>query len=227
MAKRAADGAATVKALDPTDFIITKKRKKYRFAVFANSPLCFEADEWDASWQPDIAEIGAGTGVFSVIQALESGKKFVAVDVKADRLQKGAQVATERHLPNVRFLRARADQLAELFQPHLLETIWITFPDPFPKKRAAKHRLTHPRFLNLYASLLAPGGSLLFKTDAENLFKWSLEQLVEAGWKLEELSFDLHESNLKTSYKVMTTYERRFHDEGLPVCFARASFPTR
>jgi tRNA (guanine-N7-)-methyltransferase len=211
--------------LNPADFIITKKRKKYRFAVFANSSLCFETNEWDKSWQPDIVEIGAGTGLFSAIQAGASSKNFVAVDVKADRLQKGALYGAKQQLPNVRFLRARADQVSELLQPHSLEAVWITFPDPFPKKRAAKHRLTHPRYLRLYASLLTPGGSLLFKTDAKDLFEWSLEQLVEEGWGLRELSFDLHESSLNDNYKVMTTYERRFHDDGLPVCFVRASCP--
>lgn len=213
------------KALNPADFIITRKRKKYRFAVFANSPLCFEMSEWDTSWLPDVVEIGAGTGLFSVEQAAGSDKNFVAIDVKADRLQKGAQLASERGITNIRFLRVRADQVSELLRSHSLKTIWVTFPDPFPKQRASKHRLIHPRFLKVYASLLAPGGSLLLKTDAKALFEWSLEQLVDEGWRIKELSFDLHESNLPGSYKVMSTYERRFHSEGLPVHFVRASPP--
>jgi tRNA (guanine-N7-)-methyltransferase len=127
-------------------------------------------------------------------------------------------------LLNVRFLRARADQITDLIPPRSLGGIWVTFPDPFPKKRAAKHRLTHPRFLNTYASLLEPGGSLFFKTDAKALFEWSLEQLVAEGWTIHELSNDLYESELAESYKVMTTYERRFVAESLPIHFVRASF---
>lgn len=209
--------------LNPADFIITRKRKKYRFAIFANSPLCFEIDEWDKAWRPNVAEFGAGNGLFTVEQAARSDQKFAAIDVKADRLQKGALTAAEQQLTNVRFLRARADQVADVLQTGSLESIWVTFPDPFPKKRAAKHRLTHPRFLRQYASLLAPGGSLLFKTDAKALFEWSLEQLVAEGWRVQELSFDLHESNLAEDYKIMTTYEQRFHGLGLPICFVRAS----
>ena len=50
---------------NPDDFIITRKRKKYKFAKFANSPLCFELDEWQK--QPvDVLEVGAGTALFSV-----------------------------------------------------------------------------------------------------------------------------------------------------------------
>lgn len=216
-------GVAEANRLDPDDFMITRKRKKYRFALFANSPLCFEQGEWDKAWQPDVLEVGAGTGLFAVEQAAGSDRKFTAVDVKADRLQKGARAAAERQLPNIRFLRARADQLPGLFHPGSLKTVWITFPDPFPKKRAAKHRLTHPRFLRYYDALLAPGGSLLFKSDAKVLFEWSLEQLVGEGWVIHELSFDLHSSDLAEDYKTMTTYEQRFHGLGLPICFVRAS----
>ena len=212
--------------MNPEDFIITRKRKKYRFALFHNSPLCFETEEWKIVPQPDVLEMGAGTGLFSVMQAEGSEKtKFLAVDVKADRLQTGARVAEEESLSNIHFLRARADQLPELLVPHSLEEIWVTFPDPFPKSRAAKHRLTHSQYLKLYARLLKTDGALYFKTDAKNLFDWSLEQLVREGWKIEELSFDLHESNLSENYKVKTTYEARFIREGLKINFVKATPP--
>ena len=149
----------------------------------------------------------------------------VAVDVKADRLQTGARAAGERKLENLRFLRARADQLPGLLQPHGLEKVWVTFPDPFPKSRAAKHRLTHPQYLKMYAELLREDGALYFKTDARALFEWSLEQLVREGWRIEELSFDLHDSPLPAGYKTMTTYETRFVNEGLKINFVKALPP--
>lgn len=212
--------------LDPKDFIITRKRKKYKFALFHNSPLCFEVDEWQSEPAPRVLEMGAGTGLFSVAMAEnEPDAPHVAVDVKADRLQTGARAAEEKLLSNIRFLRARADQLPELLAPRSLEKIWVTFPDPFPKSRAAKHRLTHPQYLKLYAGLLRPGGALYFKTDAHALFEWSLEQLVQEGWKIKELSFDLHESNLPERYKIMTTYETRFTGEGLKIQFVKAIPP--
>lgn len=216
------------KLLDPTDFIIMRKRKKYKFALFANSPLCFEAEEWTGQELAEIVELAAGTGLFAVSLAESSRQQTLAVDVKADRLQAGARLATEKGLTNLRFLRARIeDQLVDLLQPGTVRQLWITFPDPFPKQRSAKNRLTHPKFLALYKQLLAPAGELYFKTDSHDLFIWSLEQLVNEGWQLTELSFDLHESELAAYYKVKTTYETRFTAEGLPTHFVRATPPTK
>lgn len=207
--------------IDPDTFIITRKRKKYKFAKFANSPICFELDQWQKT-PVDIVEIGAGTGQFSVELAAQNPDKiYVAVDVKADRLQKGAYEAIERGLENIYFIRARADQLPELFTRESLEGIWVTFPDPFPKQRSAGRRLTHPNFLRIYDSLLVPSGSIYLKHDNPDFFCWSLEQFVNEKWQIKELSFDLHESSLADEYKTKTTYEQRWLDEGRITQFVR------
>ena len=86
--------------LNPDDFIITRKRKKYRFALFANSPLCFEYDEWCAQPPQPIShiEIGAGTGLFSTqLAARNPQAQVLALDVKGDRLQVG--LARQRSRP--------------------------------------------------------------------------------------------------------------------------------
>lgn len=212
--------------LNPDDYIITRKRKKYKFAKFFNSPFCYEVEEWQPQ-KTDILEMGAGTGLFSVAMAqAASMQKCLAVDVKADRLQVGAVTAEAAGIDNLSFLRARADQLPGLIAPASLAAIWVTFPDPFPKPRHAKNRLTHPRALKIYASLLAPGAALYFKTDAKNLFDWSLEQLIAEGWHVTELSFDLHNSELSAEYKIKTTYETRYIREGLTINFVKAIPPT-
>lgn len=208
--------------LDPKDFIIVRKRKKYRFAKFANSPLCFEFDEWDK--QPvDSVEIGAGNGLFSVeLAARHPELQFVALDVKGDRLQRGAYEAEERGITNVRFVRARADQILEMFDRGSLTSVWVTFPDPFPRKKSAGRRLTHPTFLAKYSELLDTNGALYLKHDNRDFFHWSLEQLVGQRWNITELSFDLHDSELDQDYKILTTYEQRWLSEGLVTNFVKA-----
>jgi len=209
--------------MNPSDFIITRKRKKYKFAKFYNAENCFEFDEWDKR-RIDIVEIGAGTGLFSVeLAKLHPDKTFVAIDVKADRLQKGAYEALERCVKNVFFVRARADQIDELFAPHSLNAVWVTFADPFPKKRSAARRMTHANFLRKYALVLQKSGSLYIKHDNPEFFAWSLEQLVNEKWHIAELSFDLHESNLNDDYKIKTTYESRWLGEGRITSFVKAA----
>ena len=113
--------------------------------------LCFELEEWEGR-SVDVIELGAGTGLFSVeLASRYPDKTFVAIDVKADRLQKGALLAEEKGLTNVSFLRARADQLPEIFPEDSVETIWLTFPDPFPKKGSAGR--AHDRILHFCARI--------------------------------------------------------------------------
>ena len=222
--------------LNPDDFVVARRRKKYKFAKFHNAKNCFEFEEWQKQ-TVDVVELGAGTGLFCVeLASRHPDKRFVAIDVKADRLQKGAYAAFERGISNVQFVRARADQITELFDKHSLEALWLTFPDPFPRVRSARRRMTHPIYLEKYAILLRKGltlnrgeksesmfNGLCLKHDDDDFFQWSLEQLVEQGWCIDELSFDLHDSNLPDDYKVQTTYEVRWLNEGLTTKFVRAT----
>ena len=210
--------------VNPDDFIITRKRKKYKFAKFANAENCFEFDEWQrGKYSVDVLEVGAGTGLFTVQMAeAQPGRSYLALDVKADRLQKGAYAAIDKDLADVRFIRARGDQIDQVVEPGSVSEVWITFPDPFPRKRSAGRRLTHPSFLKKYQSILKPGGALFLKHDNREFFMWSLEMLVKEGWVIEELSFDLHESDLDGRYKYTTTYEDRWLSEGLVTNFVKA-----
>ena len=211
--------------LDPKEFIITRKRKKYRFALFHNAENCFELSDW----QPLVAknlvvEVGAGTAVFLVELARRyPSKTFIALDVKADRLQKGACAALELGLKNIFFVRARADQLLEVVKPGSARDIWLTFSDPFPKKSDAKRRLTYPAFLEIYRNAhVSKNAHLYMKTDDHVLFDWTLEQLVATKWQIDALTFDLHESDLHDDYKIMTTYEEKWTSQGLTIYFVAA-----
>lgn len=213
--------------LDPKEFIITRKRKKYRFALFHNAENCFELEQWQLLDADSLTvEIGAGTALFLVeLAARHPGQTFIALDVKADRLQKGARSALEKGLTNIFFVRARADQLLEVVRPGSVQNIWLTFSDPFPKKGDAKRRLTAPPFLESYKKAhVDKHARLLMKTDSHSLFDWSLEQLVANKWHLSALTYDLHESDLSDDYKIMTTYEQKWIEQGLPIYFVEASF---
>lgn len=213
------------------DLFITRKRKKWKFAHFDAWANCFQAAEAKpATWpkyfgnkRPLVLEIGAGTADLSVeLARTRPQDNFIAIDVKADRLYTGAKTAQEQDIPNIAFMRAHMDQVSEAIAPGTAQEIWITFPDPFPRNRSAKHRLTHSNFLRQYRNLLTKSGVVHFKTDNRELFLWSLEQFVADNWRFTSLAFDLHPSNLPANYKITTNYERRFMAEGLPINFVSA-----
>lgn len=213
---------------------ITRKRKKWKFAHFDEWPNCFAASdatpalwhEYFAADQPLVVEIGAGTADLSVeLARRHPDKNFVAADIKSDRLYTGAKVALNEPIKNIAFVRAQLRDMSALFAPGSIAELWVTFPDPFPRDKQAKHRLTHPKFLQVYAQLLAPGGILRFKTDNRELFLWSLEQLVAEGWHLTELSFDLHESDLSDDYKVTTHFERKYIEKAVAINYVAATLP--
>lgn len=211
---------------------ITRKRKIWKFAHFDQWANCFQAEsvgsefwaEYFVSSQPLIVEIGAGTADLSVgLARQDAAGNYVAIDVKSDRLYTGAKVALSEGLKNIVFVRAQLRQMDELFAAHSIAELWVTFPDPFPRGRQAKHRLTHPKFLQTYKRLLAPDGILRLKTDNRQLFLWSLEQMVAEGWRIRELSFDLHESDLSDSYKITTHFERKYIAQGVPISCVSAT----
>ena len=213
---------------------ITRKRKKWKFAHFDEWSNCFQANQvtpamWRTYFGPEaplIVEIGAGTADLSVgLARVEKDKHFVAVDVKSDRLYAGAKVALNEPIPNIAFVRAQLREMDGLFEPHSISELWVTFPDPFPRDKQAKHRLTHPKFLRAYALLLTKDGILRFKTDNRDLFLWSLEQMVGEGWHIEELTFDLHESNAPVNYKITTHFERKYMEKGVPINYVSARLP--
>ena len=223
---------------DPfTHLVISRKRKKYKFAHFESYPNCFSyargedpkgvtvaLKPWTDDTKPLVLEIAAGNAQFSMALArLHPEYNFIAVDIKSDRLYTSAKQALSEAVTNITFVRMNMLELGTVFKPGTIDTIWLTFPDPFSRKRSIRRRLTHPQFLQIYSNLLIKKGQLKFKTDSKELFLWSLEQFVAEEWQMKELSFDLHESNLTDDYKIMTYYESRFVAEEIPINYGTFS----
>lgn len=213
--------------------VLTRKRKKWKFAHFDTWPNCFshlrgsdprrtrQGIETYLGRKVFVLEIAAGNAQFSLELASRNPEKsYIAIDVKSDRLYFAAKKAQIEGITNIAFLKTHVNEVENIFKPSSIEEIWLTFPDPFPKKRSSKHRLTHPHFLQIYQKVLAKNAPLRFKTDNHNLFLWSLEQFVAEKWSFSELSFDLHESDLPDDYKIKTYYEERYTKEGLPINLA-------
>ena len=160
-------------------------------------------------------ELGCGKGRFTCEQALrEPDVLLLALEKVPDAMVVAMERVVEQGIPNVRFLDRDAELLPEMFAPGEISRLYINFPDPWPKKKQFKRRLTAPSFQKLYAEVLVPGGEIWFKTDNLPLFEWSVEELRAGGWELREVTNDLHGQGISG---VMTDYESKFHAQGVKI----------
>lgn len=161
---------------------------------------------------PIILELACGKADYSIALAQKyPNTNFIGVDIKGDRLWKGAKRVVELGLKNVAFLRTKIDQLNLFFADSEVEEIWITFPDPFPKKGDINKRLTYSSFLELYKNIVIPGGLLHFKTDAIDLFDYSEESIKEFGLRLARVERDIYGNNLADEITSIKTFYEMMH----------------
>ena len=168
---------------------------------------------------PVVLEVGCGRGEYTVGMArLFPEKNFIGLDIKGARLWKGSTLAQEEELENVTFLRTFIENLADNFAQNEVDEIWITFPDPRPRDRDEKKRLTSPRFLDLYERIIKPGGTIHLKTDNLGLYEYTLEILHERQVKDLLHTSDLYNSDLQEhTMGIYTTYEKRYLADGIPI----------
>lgn len=172
---------------------------------------------------PLVLELGCGRGEYTVGLAKHfPDKNFIGIDVKGDRIYKGSQEAYEYNLQNVAFLRIMIQDIEDHFGENEVDEIWITFPDPRPKKRDIKRRLTSNRFMEAYYRLLKNEGKIFFKTDSEPLFDFTLEVMEELSKTNFEYTKDLYNSELnKEHFGIQTRYEKKFTSEGFNINYLR------
>ena len=168
-------------------------------------------------------ELGTGKGDF-ITQIAERNPQinFIGLEVEATVVLAAARKVREKNLANVRLIVFDVSNIAELFAEHEVDRLYINFCDPWPKKRHAKRRLTHVRFLELYKRILKAGGEIYFKTDNRGLFDFSLEQFAEAGLDVRDVTNDLHAAEPPDN--IRTEYENKFSAAGVPINFCTARF---
>ena len=134
-------------------------------------------------------------------------------------LLRAVQKMNENPLPNVHFLCVDAATLPEIFGAEEVDRIYLNFSDPWPKDRHAKRRLTSHEFLDRYDMFLAKEGRLEFKTDNQDLFTFSLEEIDASPiWHIQAYTRDLHKDLQMNQGNIMTEYEEKFSKLGNPIC---------
>lgn len=164
-------------------------------------------------------EIGMGKGKFIHTMAkLHPDINYVGIEKYSSVLLRAIQKMEEEELPNLKFLRMDAEDIATVFAPGEVDRIYLNFSDPWPKDRHAKRRLPSREFLARYDVILKKEGRIAFKTDNRDLFDFAVEELEPAGWKAEVITYDLHGDEKLMEGNVMTEYEEKFSAMGNPIC---------
>lgn len=203
--------------------------------AIADSPHCIqepmaEKGRWHLIFgneNPIHIEIGMGKGQFIMKLAKEHPDiNYIGIERYSSVLLRALQKMEIEPLPNIRFLCMDASIITEVFDKEEVAKIYLNFSDPWPKERHAKRRLTSRQFFERYDKILARNGVVEFKTDNDDLFAFSMEEVAEAGWTLDAHTLDLHHDPVLNEGNVMTEYEEKFSSLGHPIhkLIARRSF---
>ncbi|MGN0348026.1 MAG: tRNA (guanosine(46)-N7)-methyltransferase TrmB [Roseburia sp.] len=204
----------------------------YADEAIAGSRFCIKEPEahrgvWQNLFparQPLHIEIGMGKGRFLMdLAAAHPDVNYIGIERYSSVLLRALQKMEADPLTNLLFICMDATALTEVFAPGEVERIYLNFSDPWPKERHAKRRLTSRQFLERYNQILAKNGRLEFKTDNQDLFSFSLEEIPEAGWHLDAYTRDLHRDTALKEGNIMTEYEEKFSSLGNPICKLIAS----
>ena len=173
---------------------------------------------------PVALEIGCGKGGFVIALAKENPQvNYVALEKMSNVILTPLEAVKELGLTNVRFLNVRAECLPCYIPENSLDCIYLNFSTPLPKLGYASQRLTHRNFLEKYKKLLKKGGRIIQKTDDRDFFDFSLEEYTACGFKLENVSYNLHEHG-NPEWNIVTEYEQKWVERGLPIHRVEAVF---
>jgi tRNA (guanine-N7-)-methyltransferase len=161
---------------------------------------------------PIVLELACGKGEYTLgLATLMPERNYLGVDVKGNRIWRGAGLAWNKQMANVGFLRTPIEQLPCFFEKDEVSEIWITFPDPYPRKGKARKRLTSPMFLRYYLSFLRPGGIVNLKTDADSLYDYTLEVIAELGLPVVRKVDDVYREAPEDPVLTICTFYEEMH----------------
>lgn len=209
--RRFAENAITENVIEPGKESFSSIKGNWLSTFFKNS-------------NPITLELGCGYGEYTIgLAQIYSARNFVGVDIKGGRIWQGSNFAKENNLNNVGFLRTKIQNIENFFGEEEVSEIWITFPDPRPKNRDIRRRLTSLRFLEIYKRILKPDGIVHLKTDCRELMDFSLSVLHHANITPIQFTFDLYQEpyHFEVHHDIKTRYEKSYLAENKSINYLK------
>lgn len=167
------------------------------------------------------AEFGCGRGQFILTLAEQHpDQNYIAFEGRGTIILRALEKAIKKDLNNIFFVNKYIIDVNDCFEQGELSGIYLNFSDPWPKKRHAKRRLTHNRYLKGYQKILKAGCYIEIKTDNDELFSFTCEEIKNNNMNILELTEDLHRTELEAK-NVTTEYEDKFHKSGKNINYCK------
>ena len=173
---------------------------------------------------PIVVELGCGKGEYSVgLAKMFSEKNFIGIDIKGDRIWKGAKISLSEKINNVLFVRSQIELIENIFSMDEISEIWITFPDPQIKYKRSKHRLVNRDFLSRYKNILIKNGIINLKTDNEFLHGYLIGLIQGMGDEIIYSNHDIYNCSGAPieATAIQTYYESLYLTEDKPITYLK------
>jgi len=213
------------------------KDKLRKFAEINTFPNVYQLEEGKplkGKWAKDhfknehpmVLELACGKGEYAVnLAKLFPEKNFIGVDLKGNRIWRGAKTGVEEGISNLAFLRIQIEDLLDYFGEKEIDEIWITFADPQPQISRERKRLTSPFFLSKYKVLLRNGGKINLKTDNDGLYSYTKEKVTELELLTHKDTDHLYQSDLVDEVlSIKTHYENIYLKKDKNINYIQFSF---
>lgn len=200
-----------------------KKGSDEKLLSYQNYVIKEDIDKLKGVWSnkfnnnnPIHVEFGTGRGKFITTLAKQNPNiNYIAMEIKEEVLLKAVEKADEANLKNILFIWGNVNSILDYFDKGEISRVYVNFCDPWPKTRWSKRRLTHSNYLNKYKEILNDEGEVHFKTDNQDLFEFSLNEIASNDWLLKNISLDLAKN--ENIENVTTEYEDKFMSQGMKI----------
>ena len=172
---------------------------------------------------PIYLELGTGRGDFLFNMAKKYPNiNFIGIEINSSQLVRATQILENSNLKNIYLINMDARGITQIFGKEI-DTIYLTFSEPWPKKRDEKNRFTHESFLKIYDQIFKKDKHIILKTDNASLFTYSLESLSNYWYVFNIVSLNLHNDERNIS-NIMTDFEKQYFKEKRPIYYLDAYF---